>query len=66
MPSSGMLRCVALVRSDVLEECMASIMKVTRFGELGTLAVTTLISCHPNDGGGKFLQNVSSYKSHMA
>jgi hypothetical protein len=23
-------------------------------------------SCHPDEGGAKFLQNVGSYKSHMA
>jgi hypothetical protein len=36
MASSGMLRCVALVRSSVSEEIGASIIKVTRIGELGT------------------------------
>jgi DNA-binding TFAR19-related protein (PDSD5 family) len=42
MASSGMLRRVALVRTDVSEECSASIIRVTRIGELGTtLAVTT-------------------------
>jgi hypothetical protein len=42
MQSSGMLRSVALVRTDVSEERMASIIKVTRIGELGTtLAVTS-------------------------
>jgi hypothetical protein len=42
MVSSGMLRRVALVRTDVLEEFSASI-RVTRIGELGTtLAVTKL------------------------
>jgi hypothetical protein len=39
--SSGMLRCVVLVRNDVLEECVASIIWVTRIGELGTSAITS-------------------------
>jgi hypothetical protein len=42
MSSSGMLRHVALVRTDVSEELSASIMRVKRIGELGTtLAVTS-------------------------
>jgi hypothetical protein len=41
MASSGMLRRVALARSDVSEELSASIIRVKRIGELGTtLAVT--------------------------
>jgi hypothetical protein len=37
-----MLRRVAVVRVDVSEECSASIIRVTRIGELGTtLAVTS-------------------------
>jgi hypothetical protein len=36
MPSSGMLRRVALVRTDVSEERSTSIIRVTRIGELGT------------------------------
>jgi hypothetical protein len=38
MTSSGMLRHVALVRTDVSEELSASIIRVTRISELGTLA----------------------------
>jgi hypothetical protein len=42
MESSGMLRRVDLVRTDVSEELSASIIRVTRIGELGiTLAVTS-------------------------
>jgi hypothetical protein len=42
MPSSGMLYHVALVRTDVSEECIAYIIWVTRIGELRTtLAVTS-------------------------
>jgi hypothetical protein len=42
MPSSEMVRRVVHVRSDVSEERIASIFKVTRIGKLGTsLAVTS-------------------------
>jgi hypothetical protein len=58
-----MLRLVDLVRTDVSEELSASFIRVTRIGELGkTLAVT----CHPDEGGAKFLRNGGSYKSHTA
>jgi hypothetical protein len=41
MSSSGKLRPVALVRTDVSEELSASFIRVARMGELGTtLAVT--------------------------
>jgi hypothetical protein len=36
MASSGMLRRVALVRTDVSEELNVSFIGVTRIGELGT------------------------------
>jgi hypothetical protein len=42
MASSAMLRCVALVRTDVSNEISASFIRVTRIGELATtLAVTS-------------------------
>jgi hypothetical protein len=40
MLSSGMLRRVALVITDVSEELSASFIRVTKIGELGKLAVT--------------------------
>jgi hypothetical protein len=36
-PSSGMLRRVAVVRADVPEGCIASIISVTRICHLGTM-----------------------------
>jgi hypothetical protein len=41
MASSGMLRPVALVRSDVSEEFSVSFIRVTRVNELGTTLVVT-------------------------
>jgi hypothetical protein len=75
MVSSGMLRRVALVRTDVSEEPDASFIRVTRISELGTTQAETSnrrtlrrngISCHPDEGGAMFLRNVGSYKSHTA
>jgi hypothetical protein len=39
--SSGMLRRMPLVRTDVSEELSASNIRVTKIGELGTVAVTS-------------------------
>jgi hypothetical protein len=41
MSSSGMLRRAILVRTDVSEERIASIVKATRIGELGTTLAST-------------------------
>jgi hypothetical protein len=45
-----MLHCVALVQTDVSEECITSIIRVTRTGKLGTLAVTSNQSMLPKKG----------------
>jgi hypothetical protein len=77
MPSSGILRRVALVRTDILEKLSASIIRVTRIDELGTVLDVTrnrrtlrcsyfIDTCHRDDGDAKFLLNVGSYKSHTA
>jgi hypothetical protein len=52
MPSSVMLRHVALVGTEVSEELSTSIIRVTEIGELGTLSVTNNRSKN------------GSYKSH--
>jgi hypothetical protein len=41
MASSGMLRRVALLRTDVSEELSASFIRVTRIGELETMLAVT-------------------------
>jgi hypothetical protein len=41
IPYFGMLRCVALVRIDVSEEHIPSIIKVTKIGELATMLAVT-------------------------
>jgi hypothetical protein len=64
-----MLRCVALVRTDVSKELSAFFIRVTSIGEIGTtLAVTSnrrtlrrntkRYSCHPDERGSKFLRKV--------
>jgi hypothetical protein len=42
MASSGMLRRVVVVRTDVSEELSASFIRVTRIGELGTTLPVTI------------------------
>jgi hypothetical protein len=43
MASSGMLHRVALVRTDVSEELSASIIRVTRIGEPGTMLAVRIL-----------------------
>jgi hypothetical protein len=43
MASSGMLRRVALVRTDVSEELSAPFIRVRRISELGTMLVTASV-----------------------
>jgi hypothetical protein len=53
-------------KNDVSEELSASIIRVTRIGELGTLAVNSnLRTLRRNnfEGGAKFLRNVGSYRT---
>jgi hypothetical protein len=69
-----MLYSVALVRTYVSEERMASIFRVTGIGELYFFAVYFVCYLlikflargffYPEIGGGKFLRNVGSYKSY--
>jgi hypothetical protein len=42
MVSSGLLRRVALRGTDISEECIASVMRATRIGELGTMLAVTI------------------------
>jgi hypothetical protein len=48
-----MLRRVGLVRTDVLEKHVASIIRVA-------------YSCHPDERDDMLLRNVGSYKTHTA
>jgi hypothetical protein len=72
MPSSGMRRRVALVRTDFSEERIASIIRMKRISELGTnckLLLTLFLARRfllPDDGGDTFLRKVSTYRSQMA
>jgi hypothetical protein len=60
MVSSGMLRRVPLVRTDISEEPSASFIRATRIGELGTTLAAT-----SNQHAAKKYQ-VGSYKNHTA
>jgi hypothetical protein len=72
MAPSGKLRRVALVRTEVSGELSASIIRVTRIGELGTLAVTSIRRMLRRNFFTLMMEalssprNVGSYKSHTA
>jgi hypothetical protein len=67
MQSSGIWFREVLLRTDVSEEHIASIIRVTNVGEQGTLAVTSnrnTLRRNTENGDDTFLRNVGSYKSH--
>jgi hypothetical protein len=75
MVSSGMLRRVALVRTDVSEELSVSFIRVTTIGELGTTlkngvfwVVTPCGSCKNRRFGGTWhlLHQVDTWYSFAA
>jgi hypothetical protein len=67
MVSSGILRRVALLRTDVSEELIASFNRVKIKGVLGTtLTLTSNLCTLRRNGGAKFLRNVGTYKSHTS
>jgi hypothetical protein len=63
MMFSGMLRRVALVRTDVSEGCSPSIIRVTTIGELGTTITVTSNrrSCEEITGISSQRTSVASY-----
>jgi DNA-binding TFAR19-related protein (PDSD5 family) len=67
MASSGMLRRVALVRTDVSEELSASIIRMTRIGELGTtIAVTSNRRSLRRNTKYQILHSISSQRASVA
>jgi hypothetical protein len=64
MASSGMLRHVALVRTDVSEELSASFIRVTRIGELGTMLAVTSNRCMLQRMKHRFLQEPRGVTCH--
>jgi hypothetical protein len=63
MLSSGMLRRMALVRTDVSEEHFACIIRVERMSETGTALPKS--EARFDRGDDTSLRNVGSYKRHI-
>jgi hypothetical protein len=59
-----MWRHVDFVRIDVSKEYVAFIFRLQRIRTLGTLAVLSKDSFHPEDGRNKFLRKACSNKTH--
>jgi hypothetical protein len=59
MASAGMLRCLALVRTDVSEELSRN-YRPTHAAKKYKVSPSSPIIVVPDDGGVKFLRNVSS------
>jgi hypothetical protein len=63
MASSGILRSVSLLRTDVSEELSLSFIRVTSICELGT---TLVVTSNRRTLRRNTKSNVGSYKSHTA
>jgi hypothetical protein len=64
MVSSGMLRRVALVITDVSEELSASFIRATRIGELGTtLAEDTILHSHCRENLKSYIEILERFPS---
>jgi hypothetical protein len=64
MASSGMLRPVALVRTDVSEELSATFIKVTRIGEIGTTSavISNRRSLRIGSSGGALVHTALNFR----
>jgi hypothetical protein len=55
---------VALIRTDVSEDSIASIFMVHDCVQVTNSLCNLLALVHPEDGGDTILRNIGSYKSH--
>jgi hypothetical protein len=64
MPSSGMLCRVALVRTDVSEECIASIIRVERISRRGIMLAVRATPSNLPEGGIRHSHRRENFSSH--